>query len=78
MIARSRSMTNPISHALLGDFALGQGYEAMHDLMDAILTGDAKIDADTHVMRVTSIGNSSGWDMLTSLLTGMLLVRRES
>ena len=78
LIARSRSMTNPISHALLGDFALGQGYEAMHDLMDGILTGDADFDAASHVLRVTSIGNSSGWDMLTGLLAGMLLVRRKS
>ena len=76
LIARSCSMTNPISHALLSDFAMGQGYEAMHDLMDGILTGDADFDAVTHVILVTSIGNSSGWDMLTGLLTGMLLVKR--
>ena len=74
LIARSCSMTNAISQALLSDFALGQGYEAIHDLMDGILTGDADFGAETHVIRVTSIGNSSGWDMLTGLLTGMLLV----
>lgn len=78
MIARSSSMTNRISHALLGDFALGQGYETMHDLMDGILTADANFDAATHVMQVTSIGNSSGWDMLTGLLTGMLIATGES
>ena len=67
-------MTNSISHALLSDFAMGQGYEAMHDLMDGMLTGDANFDAETHVIRVTSMGSSSGWDMLTGLLTGMLFI----
>ena len=53
LIGRACSMTNSISHALLSDFAMGQGYEAMHDLMDGMLTGDANFDAETHVIRVT-------------------------
>ena len=76
LLAGSISMTNPISHALLRDHAQGQSYEAVHDLLDGILTGESDLDIGTQVMRVTSIGSSSGWDMLTGLLTGMLLVRQ--
>lgn len=76
LISRSRSMTHPISHALLSDHAQGQSYEAIHDLMDGMLTGHGELDAVALVTGVTSIGSSSGWDMLAGLLTAMLLVTR--
>ena len=76
LISRSRSMTHPISHALLSDHAQGQSYEAVHDLMDGMLTGNEELHAEALVTRVTSIGSSSGWDMLAGLLTAMLLVTR--
>ena len=77
LVGRARSLTNRISHALLSDLAVGCGFEALHDLVDGLLTGPGPLDPSfeppVHVRRVTSIGGSSGWDMLAGVLTGMLL-----
>ena len=77
LVRRASSLTNRISHALLNDLAAGQGFEALHDLVDGLLTGPRRLDLSfepsVHVRRVTSIGGSSGWDMLAGALTGMLL-----
>ena len=77
LVCRASSLTNRISHALLSDLAVGQGFEALHDLVDGLLTGPGRFDPSfeplVHVRRVTSIGSSSGWDMLAGVLAGMLL-----
>jgi hypothetical protein len=72
LLERSTPMTNQISHALLTDLAEGHSHQALHDLVDGLLTGREPFDAASHVLRVTSIGHSSGWDMLTGMLAGML------
>lgn len=74
LLARSDSMTTKISHALLTDLAEGQSHAALHDLADALLTGVEVFDAKNHVRQITEIGHSSGWDMLTGILAGLLPV----
>ena len=73
LVAGCANSTSRISHAFLGDFAVGQGPRPLHDLMVAMLTGGDAFETMTHVHRVAGIGSSSGWDMLTGMMTGMLL-----
>ena len=74
LLARSDSMTTQISHALLTDLAEGQSHASLHDLADALMSDGESFDASKHVRQVTKIGHSSGWDMLTGLLAGLLPV----
>jgi hypothetical protein len=73
-LERSASMTSRISHALLADLAEGRSHQSLHDLVDGLLLTGFDFDATRHVDNVTSIGHSSGWDMLTGMLAGMLPV----
>ncbi|MCS5656399.1 MAG: DUF2877 domain-containing protein, partial [Dehalococcoidia bacterium] len=71
LLAHSEAMTSRISHALLSDLAEGQSHESLHDLAEELVVGDEKLDAASHVRRVTEIGQSSGWDILTGMLAGL-------
>ena len=73
----SRSMTSQISHALLTDLAGGQSHESLHDLADDVLSRESRFDSERHVRRITQIGHSSGWDMLTGMLVGLFLMTNE-
>ena len=73
LVAGWEGLTNRISYAFLQDFAQGQGPRPLHDLMAALLTGADASETMAHVHLAAAIGSSSGWDMLTGLLTGMLL-----
>ena len=70
-MARSISMTSKISHALLTDLSEGQSHASLHDLVDNLFSIDQKFEAEEHVRRVTEIGHSSGWDLLTGMLAGL-------
>lgn len=74
LLACSGSMTSKISHALLTDLSEGQSHASLHDLADALLSDDEEFDAENHVRQVAEIGHSSGWDMLTGMLAGLLPV----
>ena len=71
-------MTSQISYALLTDLATGQSHESLHDLADDLLSRRLKFDAKKHIQTVTQIGHSSGWDILTGMLTGLLPVAYEA
>jgi hypothetical protein len=74
LLNRSETMTSRISHVLIADLAEGQSHESLHELADALVVDSESFDAAFHVRRVTSIGQSSGWDMLTGMLAGLLSV----
>lgn len=74
LLTRSEPMTSQISHALLTDLSEGQSHESLHDLADALLSGREGFDATIHVRRLSEIGQSSGWDMLTGMLAALLPV----
>lgn len=74
LLARSESMTSRISHALLSDLAEGEGHESLHDLAEELVADNEKFDAASHVRHITEIGQSSGWDILTGMLAGLLPV----
>ncbi|MBT98754.1 MAG: hypothetical protein CL902_09000 [Dehalococcoidia bacterium] len=73
-LSRSRAMTSQISHALMADLANGQSHESLHDLVDDLFSSGPDVDAEKHVRSVTQIGQSSGWDILTGMLAGLLPV----
>ncbi|MDA0264825.1 MAG: DUF2877 domain-containing protein [Chloroflexi bacterium] len=78
LLQRSEGMTSQISRALLTDLSEGQSHASLHDLADSLLSDAEGFDAETHVSRVSKIGHSSGWDMLTGMLAGLLPVMHRS
>ena len=70
VVTHAASRTHVISAALLADLARGQSYAALHDFAAAIACGDAET-AFTHATALTSIGASSGWDMLAGFMAAL-------
>jgi len=73
LIDWAQSKTNSISHAFLSDLALGQGLEPMHEWVASLLEGKGLGCLMASVNRLIRIGQTSGWDTLAGLLTGMLV-----
>ena len=78
ILNRAELRTHAISAALLRDMASGQTYDALHDLANTLLQADASAThseqlarATAHARAVTTIGHSSGWDMLTGFLASL-------
>jgi hypothetical protein len=65
--------TNLISYSLLKDHAHGQALEPLVLFLTAILTARRNQDVHRSISRLTSLGHSTGWDLLTGALTGLLL-----
>ena len=66
-----RSDTNPISIAHIRAAAAGAGSAALHETLNAVLTGDQAAMADG-LRRLDSLGHTSGWD---SLAGAVLMLR---
>jgi hypothetical protein len=67
----AEAATTPLSSAFLEAAARGQGSEALHVLLVAVLSGQTD-QLDTLVDDVARIGHTSGWDALA----GAVLVLR--
>ncbi len=67
----TRATHHRISAALFRDLIAGHSFAPLHDLAKALLTGREK-DAQNAARILVEIGHSSGWDMLTGLIIGML------
>lgn len=63
--------TNPISWTLLHDMTHGKGMEPLHNLMDSIVTNISVDALSVNANKLTAIGNSTGWDILTGLFCGL-------
>jgi hypothetical protein len=70
----AKERTNPISHTLLSDLALGQGPEPLHELVNAIVMGTDLGNVMFNTNRLMEIGSTSGWEMLAGFMTGMHLI----
>jgi hypothetical protein len=68
--AAARTASHSISAALLADLVGGESFEPLHALAESLVAGDdaAAIEA---ARTLGELGHSSGWDMLTGLLTGI-------
>ena len=71
LVEGARTLTHPISAALMTDLAHGEGHEPLHDLIDALTVDRAPDRALRAVERLGRLGHSSGWDMLTGVLVGL-------
>lgn len=68
--------TNIISYTFLKDHAEGCAIDTLHQFVNAILTGQLLDDLRQIASELLHIGHSTGWDLLTGVLTGMLLTCR--
>jgi len=74
LINWASTQTHPISHAILRDHAFGHGPEPLHDVVASLLKGEDLGRTFEGAKRLIAIGETSGWDILAGMLTGMLLV----
>ncbi len=74
MIGWASTQTHPISHAILRDHASGHGPEPLHDVVASLFNGRGLGRTFEEVKRLIGVGDTSGWDILAGMLTGMLLV----
>lgn len=68
----AKRRTNLISFTLLKDLAGGQAVEPLHELVHSILSKQPP-EGIHPASRLTRIGHSTGWDLLTGVLAGLLL-----
>jgi len=74
LIDWARTQTHPISHTILKDHAFGHGPKPLHDVVMSLLNGQGLSRTMEGTERLLGIGETSGWDILAGMLTGMLLV----
>jgi hypothetical protein len=72
------SRTNLISFTLLGDLAAGHAPAPLHHLLNCFLHSRGSESALFWVRQLTQMGHSTGWDLLTGLLTGLLFAHRST
>ena len=68
--AAAHSATNPISAALLGDLIDGVSHRALHEMLDAFVSGSA-LKMKASYAEIMRIGATSGADMLTGLVLAL-------
>ncbi len=74
-IESARKRTHLISFTLLKDMSDGKAVEPLHELIHSILSDQPK-ESTRPASCLTQIGHSTGWDLLTGSLTGLLLTFR--
>ena len=67
--------TNEISAAILIDLVAGHAVAPLHETVNRLLLGEAKERIHPFVSQLTSLGHSTGWDLLAGVFTGLLAVR---
>ena len=71
-----RTRTNLISFTLLKDLSEGHGLAPLHEIVHGLLCGVDQARMQPSVQQLTRVGHSTGWDVLTGLLTGLLVSYR--
>ncbi len=74
-IESAKQRTHLISFTLLKDLTNGQAVEPLHELLHSVLSGQPP-ECTRPASCLTQIGHSTGWDLLTGTLTGLLLTFR--
>lgn len=72
-LAYAKHNTNIISYTILADHVYGHGSEVLHQFVNAVLVGEPRVRLRDLIMRIIEMGHSTGWDILTGVLTGMFL-----
>jgi hypothetical protein len=73
-ISLTKSQTNLISWTLLKDLSWGNGLEPVHLLVNQLFAEEPSQDLFDILCRLTAIGHSTGWDLLTGILVGLQVV----
>jgi hypothetical protein len=71
----AKHRTHLISFTLLKDLSNGQAVEPLHEWIHSILC-DQPPESIRPASRLTQMGHSTGWDLVTGALTGLLLTFR--
>lgn len=66
------SQTHLISFTLLNDLTHGHAVAPLHHIVNSLLSGDSFETVEPYFSQLTRIGHSTGWDLLTGLLVGLL------
>jgi hypothetical protein len=74
----ARPRTNPISYAILCDHAGGKSVEPLHNLVAALLQSKPLNEMILAVQALLAIGSTSGREILSGALTGMLFIASTS
>jgi len=74
-IESAKQRTHLISFTLLKDLTNGQAVEPLHEWLHSVLS-DQPSESIRPASCLTQIGHSTGWDLLTGALTGLLLTFR--
>ena len=72
------SRTHLISFTLLQDLANGHAIAPLHQIINGLLSKESLESIYPSVSQLTQVGHSTGWDMLTGLLTGLLSAYRSN
>jgi hypothetical protein len=67
-----KQRTHRISFTLLQDLANGHAVEPLHQWIQAVLSDQSPASSRQPASNLTQIGHSTGWDLLTGALTGLL------
>jgi hypothetical protein len=73
-LSEAQSRTHPLSFVFLSDFASGHAPAPLGEVMNYLLQGRDFERAASAVVQLLRFGHSTGGDMLSGLLTGMLMV----
>lgn len=72
------SRTHLISFTLLQDNASGHAIPPMYQIINGFLSGESPKSITDSFLQLIQVGHSTGWDLLTGLLTGLLTAYRYS
>jgi hypothetical protein len=70
--ALARERTHPISALLLADLVAGEGWAPLHGLAAALAADAPSEVAMDEAGRLARLGQTSGWDLLTGFVLGLL------
>ena len=73
-LTENQSKTNLISFTLLKDHEAGHGMEPLHYFTNALLAGKPIDESLPYASELVAVGHSTGWDLLTGLLSGMTIL----
>jgi len=70
--------TNLVSFTLLNDLSNGHAIAPLHQIVNALLSREPLEHIYPFVSQLVQTGHSTGWDLLTGLLAGLLVTYRAS
>jgi hypothetical protein len=73
-LEQSKPRTNMISSTILKDHTFGHSFDLLHEFIPSLLSGENLDNLRRIASKLIGLGHSTGWDTLTGILTGTLLM----